>query len=161
MASGDTLVSFTAAASIAPATNSGTFDTRNGRLVLDFDPSTVESTYFRGVLPSAYAGGTLDIKIHWMTASTSGNCRWEAQFERLEAGGPDQDSDDFQAAVAVDSAANATSGKSTLATITLTALDSAVAGDPFRLKIKRDAAHANDTINSFDVELTDVEVKEA
>ena len=161
MAVGDTLASWGALAGVAPSSNAATLDQRNSRIVLDFDAATAETTYFSGLLPSNYAGGDLSVSIHWMaTSATSGSVRWSVQFERLEANGPDLDSTDFQTVAAVTSAANATSGKLAVATATVTALDSAAAGDAFRLSVTRDVAHADDDMPG-DAEVLSVEVLEA
>ena len=69
------------------------------------------------------------------TSATSGQRPLERAFERLEANGPDLDASDFQTAVEANGAANATSGKLTVTTLALTALDGAVAGDAFRIAI--------------------------
>ncbi len=129
--------------------------------MLDFDAATAETTYLAGMLPSHYAGGDLSVVIHWMaTSATTGSVRWSVQFERLEANGPDLDASDFQTASAVTSAANATSGKLPVATATLTALDSAAAGDAFRIALTRDVTHADDDMTG-DAEVLAVKVQEA
>jgi hypothetical protein len=161
MAAGETLASWVALAGIAPTTNPATLDLRNNRVVLDFDAATGETTYFAGVLPSNYAGGDLSVSIHWMaSAATTGSVRWNVQFERTEADGPDLDSDDYQATASVTSAANATSGVVAVTTVAITSLDSAVAGDAFRIAVGRDATHADDDM-AGDAEVLIVEVREA
>jgi hypothetical protein len=161
MAIGDTLASWTALAATSPSSNAATLDQRNSRVVLDFDASTAETTYFAGVLPSHYAGGDLSVAIHWMaTSATSGSVRWSVQFERLAANGLDLDASDFQSASAVTSAANATSGKLAVAVATLTALDSATAGDAFRIALARDVTHTDDDV-AGDAEVLAVKVLEA
>jgi hypothetical protein len=161
MASGETLAIWTALAGVAPSSNPATLDLRNGRIVLDFDAATAEMMYFPGILPSNYAGGDLDVAIHWMaTSATSGSTRWSIQFERLEAGGPDLDTTDFQTAAGVTSAADATSGKLSVATAAVTAHDSAVAGDAFRLSVQRDVSHTDDNMTG-DAEILTVELREA
>ena len=161
MAIGDTLASWGALAGVAPSSNAATLDQRNSRIVLDFDASTAETTYFAGVLPANYAGGDLSVSIHWMaTSATTGSVRWSVQFERLEAGGPDLDASDFQTAAGVTSAANATSGTLAVATATLAALDAAAPGDAFRISVTRDVAHAADDMTG-DAEVLAVDVREA
>jgi len=161
MAIGDTLAAWAALAATAPPSNAATLDQRNGRTVLDFDAATAETTYLAGMLPSHYAGGDLSVAIYWMaTSATTGSVRWSVQFERLEANGPDLDASDFQTASAVTSAANATSGKLAVATATLTALDSAAAGDAFRIALTRDVTHADDDMTG-DAEVLAVKVQEA
>src|SRR5262245_25464154 len=148
MAANETLAIWDAIAGTPPAVSAATLDLRGAHVVLDFDASANESTYFTSILPKHYAGGHLACKLHWMaTSATSGNVRWSAAFERLEAGGPDLDTTDFQTAVEANGAANGTSGKLTVTTLTLAVLDSAVAGDTFRIAIGRVANDAtNDTM---------------
>jgi hypothetical protein len=161
MAVGETLASWGALAGVAPSSNPATLDLRNDRIVLDFDAATAESMHFAGVLASNYAGGDLAVMIHWMaTSATTGSVRWKVQFERLEANGPDLDASDFQTAVGVTSSANATSGKLAVAVATLTALDSVVAGDAFRIAVERDVAHVDDGMTG-DAELLSIELQEA
>src|SRR5262245_43585802 len=148
MAANETLAIWEAVGGIPPAAAAATLDTRNGHVVLDFDADANESMHFESVLPKHYAGGNLACRLHWMaTSATSGNVRWSAAFERLEANGPDLDTTDFQTAVEANGAANGTSGKLTVTTLTLAVLDSAVAGDTFRIAIGRVANDAtNDTM---------------
>jgi len=162
MAANETLAIWESIGGTPPATSAATFDTRNGHVVLDFDAGTNETSYFSSVLPKHYAGGSIACKLHWMaTSATSGNVRWSAAFERLEEGGPDLDSNGFQTAAEANGAANATSGKVTVTTLTLTALDGAVGGDTFRIAVTRVANDgANDTMTG-DAELLAVELVEA
>jgi len=162
MAANETLAIWEAIGGTPPASSAATFDVRNGHVVLDFDADTNETSFFSSVLPKLYAGGDLACKLHWMaTSATSGNVRWSAAFERLEAAGPDLDADDFQTAAEANGAADATCGKLTVTTLTLTALDGAVAGDAFRIAVTRVANDgANDTMTG-DAELVAVELVEA
>ena len=161
MASGNTLIEWTALANQPPASNYATLDTRNSIAVLDFDASTAENAVFVGVMPRHYAGGGVTITIHWMaTSATSNSVVWTTAFERMNT---DEDSDSF--ATGNDSAAsnaNGTSGIITAATTTHTdgaQMDSVAIGEPFRLKITRKVADANDTMTG-DAEIVAVEIKE-
>jgi len=162
MATGQTLAIWEAIGGTPATTAAATYDVRNGHVVLDFDADSNETSYFASVLPKHYAGGNIDCKLHWMaTSATAGNVRWSAAFERLEAAGPDLDANDLQTAAEANGAANATSGKLTVTTLTLTALDGAVAGDAFRIAVTRVAGDgANDTMTG-DAELVAVELVEA
>jgi hypothetical protein len=161
MAANETLAIWEAIGGTPAATSAATFDTRNGHVVLDFDADANETSYFSSVLPKHYAGGNLACKVHWMaTSATSGNVRWSAAFERLEANGPDLDANGFQTAVEATAAANATSGKLTATTLTLTALDGAVAGDAFRIAVTRVASDATNDTMTGDAELVEVELVE-
>ena len=142
-----------------PSSNFATLDTRNSIAVLDFDASTQESAVFVGVIPeSAILGSGLSVRIHWMaTSATSGNCVWGVQIERMNT---DEDADSFGTAATATSTTNATSGIITTTSITITTIDSVAAGEPYRLKVYRDAAAAGDTMTG-DAELVAVEVRSA
>lgn len=161
MATNETMAVWEAIGGTPPSAAAATLDLRNGHVVLDFDADANETTYFTAVLPKHYAGGNLACKLHWMaTSATSGNVRWSAAFERLEANGPDLDAAGFQTAVEANDAANATSGKLTVTTLTLTALDGAVAGDSFRIAVTRIATDGTNDTMTGDAELLAVELVE-
>lgn len=164
MASGNTLAIWTAVSNEPPASAFATLDTRNGHPILDFDATTDEEAVFRGVMPQNYGGGGITLKIHFMaTSATSGNGVWQAAFERVA--GQDADSDGFAAFQASGQVAvNATSGIESIGTITFTngaQMDSVVAGDEFRLKIRRDADSTTATDDAAgDLELKSLEIRE-
>lgn len=162
MASGNTLLVFGPASNQPPAAAFATVDTRNSIMVLDFDASTDESAVFVGVMPRNYAGGGLTITGHAMHSSaTSGTSRWQGQIERMNT---DEDADSFATAASAACAASATSG--IISTFTLTfasgaAMDSLVAGEPFRLKITRDADGTSGTDDATgDAEIVSIEIRE-
>jgi hypothetical protein len=163
MASGQTLFTFPPQANQPPAADYATPDTRNGIFVLDFDATTDESAVFVGVLPRDYAGSGLTVTIHAMhSTAVAGNSRWQAQIERMNT---DEDADSFAAAQSGTIAASATSGIITSGTIAFTdgaQMDSLAAGEPFRLKITRDADGTSGTDDATgDAELVTVEVRES
>jgi hypothetical protein len=165
MASGDTLLQFFPAANEPPAANFATFDTRNGRLVLDFDPTTDESAIFSGILPANYGGGGVTVEIEFAASSaTSGTCRWQTAFERLQTGTLDIDADSFAAAQSAGGAANATNGVTTEVSIAHTdgaQMDSLAADERCRLKVTRDADGTTGTDDmTGDAELVSVTIKE-
>ena len=144
-----------------PAANYATIDTRNSIMVLDFDAATDESAVFVGIIPEAASlGSGLKIRINWMaTSATSGTCRWGVQIERMNT---DEDSDSFDTAATAGSTTNATSGIITTTEITITTIDSVAAGDPFRIKVFRDADGTSGTDDmTGDAELVSVEVRSA
>jgi hypothetical protein len=144
-----------------PAANFATIDTRNSIMVLDFDAATDESAVFVGVMPEAASlGSGLKIRINWMaTSATSGTCRWGVQIERMNT---DEDSDSFDTAATAGSTTNGTSGIITTTEITITTIDSVAAGDPFRIKVFRDADGTSGTDDmTGDAELVSVEVRSA
>lgn len=163
MASGDTLVVFTAHANEPPVANFATIDVRNAHLVLDFDAATAESAVFGSVLPRNYNGSGITATIVWMaTSATTGNVKWNAQIERHQSGADDLDADSFATAQTTTSVSPVTSGVVTYATIAFTSgaqMDSVAVGESFRIKITRDAADGTDTMTG-DAELLRVELRE-
>lgn len=163
MASGNTLLVFTAAHNVAPAASFATLDSRNAHLVLDFDAGTDENAVFHGILPRHYAGGGLTVSLLWAgTSATSGNTIWNVAIERLADEAQDIDSDGFASAQAATAAAPATSGMLQYTDVTFTSgaqMDSLAAGEAFRLKVTRDADNGSDTMTG-DAELWAVEVRE-
>jgi hypothetical protein len=142
-----------------PATNNATLDTRNVPAVLEFDPTTEETTFFIGVIPEgANTSSGLRARIWGMgDTATTGNVRLAAAFERMNT---DLDADSFDTAAEATSTASAASGTPWVTEITCTTIDGLVAGDLFRLRIARKAADAvNDTM-AGDFQLLAVEVRQ-
>lgn len=163
MAAGDTLAVFDALAGVPTQTNYAVFGIRNAQPHLAFSPTTDKMIDFRGVMPSSYSGGGVDVILHWRAAGTSGNVVWTSAFERQADGGIDTDSDDFAAANSITASAPTTSGVLKYTTIAHTngaQMDSVVAGDVFRLRITRDADNGSDTL-AADSQLVSVEIREA
>ena len=165
MASGDTLVVFTPLSNEPPSTIYATLDTRNGHPVLDFDGAADEEAVFTAMLPRSYIGGGLTVYLHVaFTSATSGSAYWQAAIERIDDASLDIDADSFASFVGAAGNPNATSGKTTLVTLTFSsgaAMDSLAAGEMFRLKVRRDADGSAGTDDvTTDAELVLVEVKE-
>lgn len=166
MASGNTLLIFSALHAQFPSSNYATIDQRNAstpHYVLDFDESTDESTIFSGIMPQAYSGGGVTVYLHFaMTTATSGEVVWDGAFERI---GEVQDIDSDNFASAQSSGAITVSGTSGIPKICSIAftdgaqIASIVAGEGFRLKITRDADNGDDDA-SGDAELIFVEIRE-
>jgi hypothetical protein len=149
---------FTPMTSCPPISNYATLDTRNSIPVLDFDDTTEEGAFWVFVMPEAASlGSGLKVTIWFMcTAATSGNVRWGAKLENMNA--TDEDSDSFDTAVEGHTATDATSGKLASVTLTITTIDSLTAQKPYRLWVYRDATDTtNDTV-AGDAELVAVEV---
>ena len=163
MATGDTLVVFTALNNEPPSSNYSTVDTRNGHVVLDFDDTTGESAIFSGVMPQHYAGTTgVTVYLHYsMTSATSATVDWDVSFERIGDGQLDIDSDSFEAVNSVDdTTVPGTSGHIDVVSVAFTNgadMDSVAKGESFRVKVARDAA-SDDA--SGDAELYKVELRE-
>jgi hypothetical protein len=162
MASGNTLLQFTALHNEPPAANFATLDARNGHACLDFDPTTQEAAIFTGILPRNYAGGGITVYLHWAaTSATSGTGGWDVAFERIGDGQQDVDADSFATAQTVTAATvPATSGLVDITNVAVSNganMDSIAVGEMFRLRVRRDVA--NDTA-AGDLELYAVELKE-
>ena len=127
--------------------------------VLDFDAGTDESAVFVGDIPQgADLSAGIKVVISWAASTaTSGACIWAAEFEKTT--GQDIDSDSFDTATTATTTTSGTSGVVNTTTITCTAIDSLAVGDCFRVKIRRDADAAGDTMTG-DAELVAVELQQ-
>jgi hypothetical protein len=166
MATGDTLGAWSADANHPPLTAFATPDTRNGHPVLDFDGTTDEEACFTGVMPHHYGGGSIAVRLLvGMTSATSGAARWQTDFERILSGTLDVDADSFSGTFqSAGLTIPGTAGVFTWVTITHTnaQIDGLVAGDAFRLKVRRDADGTSGTDDqTTDAELLAVELQEA
>jgi hypothetical protein len=149
----------------APAAAFATADTRNAHPVLDFDGATDEEAVFTAVLPASYRSNGLTVDTFWsFTSATSGSLRVQAAIERIDASGLDIDADSFAAFQSAGGTAPATSGMVIVVSVAFTSgaqMDSLVAGELFRLKIRRDADGTSGTDDiATDAELLAVVVKE-
>lgn len=163
MASGDTLVAFTALHNSPPSSSAATLDARNQHPVLDFDASADESAMFEGVMPRNYDGGDLIVTLMWMASTAvAGDVVWDVAWERHEDDAFDLDADGFAAVQSVTDTCANVSGELSYPTITFTNVqaDSIAAGESFRLKVTRDADNANDDM-AGDAELFKVEIRES
>lgn len=167
MASGETLVVFTAQTATPPADDvtytPATFDIRNNHLVLDFDSAGTEDVFFEGVLPRHYSSGGTTVTLQWMaTSATVSACNWSVQWERHQAISDDLDSDSFATAATVAPTATAPSGNIHYTAVTFTngaAMDSVAVGEHFRMRVSRVGGDASDTLVG-DAELIAVEIRE-
>lgn len=163
MASGNSLLMWTALQGEPPASNYATLDTRNAHPCLDFDQTTGETIYFSGVMPQHYSDATgVTVYLHWAGSVAGTNTvGWLIAFERMGDGGTDIDADSFASDQTVTAeAADATSGILDVSSVAVTKganMDSVVAGDLFRLRVTRDVA--TDTL-AGDAELYAVEIRE-
>lgn len=156
---------FTALANEPPAANFATLDTRNSHPVLDFDAATDEHAVFRGVLPSTYAAGGVNVKLIWAaTSAITGTARWAVAWERIPVGAQDLDADSFATAKTAGGTADGVSGETTETTIPFSdgaEMDSVGAGEMFRLKVTRDADGTSGTDDmTGDAELIAVVITE-
>lgn len=160
MASGNSLVSFPAAAAFNVGSGDATFDEVNNQIVLDFDASSNESAIFQTIMPQRYDGGGVTVRLRLsMSSATSGDVDVDAAFE-LQTGQA-VTADGFAAVQSTDNTTvPGTAGTEFEVTISFTdgaQMDSVGAGDLFRLKITRDAA--SDTA-AGDMQLHAVEIRE-
>lgn len=163
MASGATLVTLFPFDNEPPSANYATFNLRNGHPVLDFDATTQEISIFTAVMPRNYGGGGVTVYVHSVMASaSSGTLGWEVAFERMSDGGTtDIDSDSFAASQTIStSTVTGTVGGVLVQNVSITNganMDGIVAGDSFRIRIRRDVASDNAT---GDAEFLCCEIKE-
>jgi hypothetical protein len=160
---GQTLGFFNVTDNVAPASNFASFDTRNNHLALAFTDAADLDAVFPGWLARGYSGNGITLTIVWAGATaTSGNVVWEACWERIDASGLDIDADSFASCKSATAAASATSGATTYTTIAFTngaEIDSLVAGEAYRLKVRRIGSNGSDTM-AGNAELLRVEVRE-
>lgn len=161
MASGDTLVSFHPFDNEPPSATYAVADIRNGHPVLAFDDTTAWAAVFTGLMPRNYAGGGITVYVHAMAVATSGTMGWTVEIERIDASSTDLDSDSFASAQTITAATvPGTSGQVLVLSVAITSganMDSLAAGEPFRLRLKRDVANDNATGNT---QVVMVEIKE-
>lgn len=145
-----------------PSSNFATVDTRNSRPVLDFDTTTQESAIFSDVLPLSYMGGGLTVEVFWAaTSATTGTIGWDVAIERIDADSLDTDSDSFATAQTITAVTvPGTSGQIKKTSVAITSganMDSLVAGEAYRVRVRRDVT--NDTATG-DAEVFFVVVRE-
>ena len=119
-----------------PATLYANFVVRNNRPLLAFPTAVTSGTLLFGRVPwgMVLTSGVV-LRYTWMAATAiTGNVVWNAGIERLNT---DQDADSIDTIGTVTTACSGTSGITVESVITLTTIDSMVAGDPFMLNVRR------------------------
>ncbi len=165
MASGETLLEFTPLNNEPPAAAFATLDTRNSHPTLDFDGATDEEAVFTGIMPRNYAGGGITIISYWsFTSATSGSLRVQTSIERMDVSSLDIDADSFATANSAGGTAPGASGQIIAVTTTHASgaeMDGVLAGEMFRVKIRRDADGTSGTDDIVsDAEFLGAEIKE-
>jgi len=175
MAAGDTLVVFTPHSGVPGDADIATLDTiltasgdepDNIIPVLDFDPgATNEFYYFMGLMPRHYGGGGVTVYLHWSAsaAATTGNAILNVAFKSVTADADDLDSKAFAAPNATTDATANVNGETVITEIAFTDgvdMDSVAAGEYFWIEVSRDSANASDTLDSDDLELHLIEIRE-
>jgi hypothetical protein len=124
------------------------------RSALAFDRATDQTCYFPIIAPVNFANANLQARLLWTNASgTSGNVRWRIAVERLAAS-ESLFVDGFagdQAVLASYAPTPAESGRCMYSAITLSpssGADNITNGEFGRLRITRDADHADDNMNA-------------
>jgi hypothetical protein len=142
--------------------NFATYNTRNSHPILEFDTTTQETAIFTGCLPYNYkTSGSLVVEVYVaMASATSGTVGFDAAFERIDTN-LDIDADSFASAKTITATTvPSTSGQQLRLTVTFgsSEIDGLVAGEQFRLRLRRDVT--NDTATG-DAQVTKVEVRNA
>lgn len=166
MASGDTLLPISNVHGYEPpASDYATTGRRNGHNVLEFNTDADKQADFKLIMPRHYGGGGVNIYPHFsMAAATSGDVVLQVQFERLQDGAQDVDSDGFaagqSATIAVPGTAGNVESSNSISFTNGAQMDSVVAGDLFRLRVTRQESLAGDTAGDV-LQLHAIEVREA
>lgn len=146
MSSGNTLAQFLAANNEPAGSNYSPRGTRNYRPVVTFDDTTQQQAIFTFIMPQHYTNGGITVKTRWSAVATTGTVGWDISLERF-TGGQDADADGWATAQTITAATvDATSGVEKITSVNIAHganMDSIVAGDTARIRIRRDVA--NDT----------------
>lgn len=140
------------------------FQLRNRHPILKFNGTYAVYVTYSAAMPIHYGGNGITLYIHYsVETATSGSIIFETQFERVGDQQQDIDSDGF-APYQTSSATTipSTSGLVDVMTISHadgSQMDNIVAGDSFRLRMRRRPGLAGDTVNDF-VELLAIEMRE-
>lgn len=121
--------------------------------VLLFDGAAIEYMDFPMRASVSYQGNGIAVKFP-QTAAGTGNVRWGCALRKLL--GEDFDSAHTFSYTDEDVAVSSTQGQPVDVSIELadgSAMDSVTAGDLFILRIRREANHANDTLNGVDAQM--------
>jgi hypothetical protein len=141
MASGNTLITFSAQNMQQPGSSFAFLGTRNTHPIVVFPDAGDKAALFGSLLPRHYSNSGVIITLMWAAISVTPAqvCRWAAAFERLEAAGTDIDADSFGTEKTADGNPVTTSGALIYTTLTFTngELDGIIAGEAFRLRIRR------------------------
>lgn len=122
--------------------------TRNNHKIRAYDDTTTEESLWQAYMPGGYTGGDLTVTLTWMADSaTTGDVVWGIAFERHDSA-TDLDSDSFATEQTVVGSTGATAGASNTTSLVFTSaqLDGIVAGDHFRIRIRRLGANGSDTM---------------
>ena len=162
MASGERIARVVAGEGLPPSSAFATPLRRNNHLVFAFDAATDENLDFEDVWPITFPAGGITLVVIWAAdTATSGTARWQVSFERETA--QDLDSDGLATAKTGGTATGGTAGvpNTTSLTFTQSEADSIDRGDPFRMRVSRDADGSTGTDDmTGDAHLLAVEIYE-
>lgn len=149
MASGNTLLIYTALSAEFPTTNYAVLTVSNDHPVLEFPETPNQIVLFRGVMPRNYSGGGVTATIYWKAAAaTTGAAVWAMEWERM-LGFNITGGTSFASVInSTPVTTNATLGVVNTSVISFTnaQIDAVVAGDPFRVRLLRVADNAGDNM---------------
>lgn len=156
---GNDLARFTANSETTLDTVGVGISSRNGHPIVAFDQTVDEGIIFHGIMSQDYSAGTMTLDMEFAgDGVTTGDVKWLVSWEAAPA---DLDVDSFHTAKTVTTTTSGTDGGTVTSTITFTQAeaDGLAAGDPFRLKVVRDADDAGDTMTA-DAQLLSVHVRQ-
>lgn len=145
MASGNSL-GFWDALAQRPRIGAGTpptYSLSSDDVVLSFDTAADNLTTFAGILPSNYGGGNLTVRLVWMTddaGTPGGNVKWDVAIERRQPTVYEIDNGPMFGTATSHTIAAAADFIIAETDFTITAANAGtpVAGEPFRISVKRD-----------------------
>ena len=162
MASNDTLLIWSPLAAELAENVYPRMDFRNAHPVVDFEDAQDATITFHGVLPKSYSGNGVVVKIHWAaTSATTGNVRWVSNIERIGDQVLDIDTDSWGTSVYANDDCPGTCGYVKVSNRNHdegAEMDNLVAGELFRLKVKRESGVSDTMVG--DAELLMVELRE-
>jgi hypothetical protein len=155
-----TYVQWTAKQGTQPTTAFASFDVRNDHPIVVFSDAVTEAILFEGIMPEHWDATTFEVAFNWVSTVTTGNVRWECAVERDDAA-TDIDADSFGTVVLVTTTTAGTAGLQRLTSCSMSSAairDNIVAGDPFRVRIRRIGADGGDTM-AGDAQLITAQVR--
>lgn len=124
-----------------PGSGAASSGTINAHPVLQFTPGFNEDAMFAGFLPPTFKTGDVQVQIIWaVTGSTAGSVTWEVFFERWELGATTLTTDDFGTGTSISTGVPSTLNELVLATVPAPDLNGLLAGEAFRLRVRRNGA---------------------
>lgn len=155
-----TIAKYTPLDANPPATNFATIDTRNSVPVLEFDPATIESTFFVGSIPQGtILGSTLGAYLHFAGDTATGSTvAWGICMERM-TGTFGFSADSFGAGVQVNQILPSTRAEITIVGAAVPVPSGLTTGEAYRLLVRRIANDATNDTAPGDAQLVLVELR--